>query len=565
MHLYARITKVDEQTGIVYGRAVQETPDRSNEIFDYESSKPNFQKWSEGLAKATDGKSVGNVRAMHGKIAAGKLTELNFNDAEKAIDVAAEIVDPVEREKCIKGVYTGFSIGGQYVGAKWDDPVHKGVKRYTANPTEISLVDLPCVPTAQFTVVKGDGATELRKFESTTDNSEALAKWFDGLSAEDHAELQKMVTERPLIDLISKRMDHAAVESAIQKIARRKDVDPKDGEDKYGDDADAGYADPKNKKYPLKDKGKWDFEKIKAAWSYIHMPKNAAKYDAADLKTIKGRIAAAWKAVKGELPPASEKKAEKLAKRAGAAELANAIWSLMGGQPMEKGLGAVSQFAQLLDALAMLAEGTERESAAEADGSNLPQTMWTALKPLAHAFLAMAEEETNEALHGQLNDDASMALAARTPMEKRGAKHSAATKEHFKAMREHHKAMGEHLDALEAKPDEDDDDDGAQKLAKAADGLQKMTAERDTLAKAVAERDEMLLKAVERIDQQGALIKKLEELPAPSKATIYAVSKAAEAVGKTETEVQPVLKADGTVDDAATAIRKALQNPVRTR
>ena len=180
MQIFARITKVDEATGKVWGRAVMEEVDRSGEIFDYESSKPNFIKWSEAVAKATDGKSVGNLRAMHGKIAAGKLFEITFNDAEKAIDIGTEVVDPVEREKCVKGVYTGFSIGGRYA-KKWDDAVQKGVTRYTADPNEISLVDLPCGPSAQFTVVKSDGAEELRKFETTLDNSEALAKWIDAL------------------------------------------------------------------------------------------------------------------------------------------------------------------------------------------------------------------------------------------------------------------------------------------------------------------------------------------------------------------------------------------------
>lgn len=182
MQIFARITKVDEATGKVYGRAVQEVVDRSGEIFDYATSKPNFEKWSTDIAKATDGKSVGNVRAMHGKVAAGKLTAITFNDAEKAIDVVAEIVDPVEREKALKGVYTGFSIGGRYV-RKWEDDVHKGVERYTAEPSEISIVDLPCVPTAQFTVVKSDGSEELRKFSPDADR---IAKARSDMAARIH-------------------------------------------------------------------------------------------------------------------------------------------------------------------------------------------------------------------------------------------------------------------------------------------------------------------------------------------------------------------------------------------
>jgi hypothetical protein len=534
MQIFARLTKVNEADRTIEGVIASEAVDRSGEVFDYAKSKPNFQKWSEELGKATGGKNIGNVRAMHGNVSAGITKAMHFDDAAKQIVVTAEITDANEWNKVLKGNYTGLSIGGRYA-EKWTDEA-LGKTRYAADPSEYSLVDLPCNPDATFSVVKADGGTELHKFEHTTDH-EALAKWADGLSAAE-------------ADVLSKR------------IAAREDVDPKDGKDKYGA---VKFADPTNKKYPIDTAAH-----IRAAWNYIHMPKNAAKYSADNVKEIKAKIVAAWKdKIDPKGPPEAEKFSaavlQKMAESPEAQVLAKAARALLGETELEKGLYTVAVFAQLLEQLAAIADGTVFETEAEGDDSKLPEQMAAALKPIAAAFLAMANEETNEALHGQLNDDASMALAARTPMEKRGAKHSAATKEHFKAMREHHKAMGEHLDALEAKPDEDDDDDGAQKLAKAADGLQKMTAERDTLAKAVAERDEMLLKAVERIDQQGALIKKLEELPAPSKATIYAVSKAAEAVGKTETEVQPVLKADGTVDDAATAIRKALQNPVRTR
>ena len=52
------------------------------------------------------------------------------------------------------------------------------------------------------------------------------------------------------------------------------------------------YADPKNGKYPINTK-----EKAKAAWAYINMPKNAAKYplNGVTLSEVKGRIVAACK------------------------------------------------------------------------------------------------------------------------------------------------------------------------------------------------------------------------------------------------------------------------------
>jgi|SRR5882724_2563328 len=163
--IFARIYKVDEATRTVYGRAAQEVVDRDNELFDYASSKPEFQKWSAEVFADTQGKSHGNVRSMHGNIAAGKLTEIDFLDNEKAIDVAAKIVDNNEWDKVMEGVHTGFSIGGRYA-RKWSEPINgKMVTRYTAVPSEISIVDRPCIPTAKFfSIHKRDGSIVEKEF-----------------------------------------------------------------------------------------------------------------------------------------------------------------------------------------------------------------------------------------------------------------------------------------------------------------------------------------------------------------------------------------------------------------
>ncbi len=71
------------------------------------------------------------------------------------------------------------------------------------------------------------------------------------------------------------------------KIARRDDVNPEEGEDKYGD---VKFADPVNNKYPIDTP-----EHVRAAWSYINHKDNAAKYGADEVKKIKGRIRAAAK------------------------------------------------------------------------------------------------------------------------------------------------------------------------------------------------------------------------------------------------------------------------------
>src|SRR5579871_5311281 len=120
LNVFAQITKVDVAKREVWGRAAQEVPDHAGEILDYETSKPLFEKWSGEVAKASDGKSLGNVRSMHSNVAAGKVIELTFDDAEKAIDIGTKIVDDNEWEKVLEGVHTGFSIGGKYV-KRWQD------------------------------------------------------------------------------------------------------------------------------------------------------------------------------------------------------------------------------------------------------------------------------------------------------------------------------------------------------------------------------------------------------------------------------------------------------------
>jgi hypothetical protein len=160
MRLFAQIAKVDATKREVWGVATAEIVDKEGEIFDYKTSKPFFEKWSNEISKATDGKSLGNVREMHEPSAVGKLIDITFDDDMKQIRIGSKIVDDIAWTKCMEGVYTGFSIGGAYVKA-WKDGEYV---RFTANPVEISVVDNPCVPSAHFTAVKADGTSEVRKF-----------------------------------------------------------------------------------------------------------------------------------------------------------------------------------------------------------------------------------------------------------------------------------------------------------------------------------------------------------------------------------------------------------------
>lgn len=71
------------------------------------------------------------------------------------------------------------------------------------------------------------------------------------------------------------------------KIDRRDDVQPTEGEHKYGD---VEFADQTNKKYPIDTP-----EHVRAAWSYINHKDNAAKYDSDEVSVIKNRIKKAAK------------------------------------------------------------------------------------------------------------------------------------------------------------------------------------------------------------------------------------------------------------------------------
>jgi len=82
------------------------------------------------------------------------------------------------------------------------------------------------------------------------------------------------------------------------RIHRRPDADPHEGVRKYGRTT---YADPANKKYPIDTPGR-----IKAAWAYIHQPRNAEKYTAAEVRTIKSRIRSTARRRKWSLPDPDE-------------------------------------------------------------------------------------------------------------------------------------------------------------------------------------------------------------------------------------------------------------------
>lgn len=227
MRMFAQLRKVDEAKRLVFGRLAAETVDRSGEIMDYAASKPYFQKWSQEVSDETGGQSLGNLRAMHGKVAAGKFVGIDFNDAEKAVDVCAKVVDDNEWQKVLEGVYTGFSIGGSYVGSPVVQKVDgKDVRRYVAKPNEGSLVDRPCVPSAKFfQIQKADGSAVEAQFKEP--DPEAVT--VNG-SAEQVRELGYLMNEHGL-----------SLGDVIGKLEKSFHAEP-DGDEGKGASAAAGKA-----------------------------------------------------------------------------------------------------------------------------------------------------------------------------------------------------------------------------------------------------------------------------------------------------------------------------------
>jgi type III secretion system FlhB-like substrate exporter len=76
------------------------------------------------------------------------------------------------------------------------------------------------------------------------------------------------------------------------KIDRRDDINPTEGEHKYGDVNGTAirFVDRTNKKYPIDTP-----EQVRAAWNYINHKDNADKYDADEVTVIKERIKKAAK------------------------------------------------------------------------------------------------------------------------------------------------------------------------------------------------------------------------------------------------------------------------------
>ncbi len=412
---FTPLVKVDEKSHTVHGLVTKEVPDKDNEICDYDGASKAFDAWSRKFSDSTGAsgqeKSLGNIRVQHSLQVGGKATHIQKDDKDKSIYLTSVPIDDEMWNKIRKGFYTGYSQAGSYEWRKCNEckadmpegnyckSCKKNVtSRYAPSIAEVSYVDNPCLDDARFILVKADGSEEVIK--------------------------------------------------AMEKAGKETPKAPYGEETEY---ADPGYQSDKKKRYPIDTE-----EHIRAAWNYIHKPKNASKYSAEELSHIKGKIEAAWKEkIDPEGPPSAEKMVS--IERAKAIEIAIQKTLEAKGKKLGKGMYALANLAALVEALHCAQIDSEIEQEIEQDtDSVVPQQLGELVEMAAGILVAMAEEETGELKSGSTKIKGKTIMGNELSKAHSLSAHLNTMKECVKAHHEkmqhlhksHHDEMHEHLGKL---------------------------------------------------------------------------------------------------------------------
>ena len=178
-----------------------------------------------------------------------------------------------------------------------------------------------------------------------------------------------------------------------------------------------------------------------------------------------------------------------------ATETAVKVEDATAGDTVKKGLYGVSRFAELLASLGYQAQDANYEAQYEGDNSPLPAQMRAWLASGAEILKAMTEEETSELLASLAPPDPApvvevIALAdtakGADPVEKKGAKFSAATKG---KLAEAHDHIQKAADCMKVSGYDDsakaegavEGEDSVAKVAGLTDEVSKLSTERDAL------------------------------------------------------------------------------------
>ena len=442
LNLFFRLSKVNIEKRLVTGIATAEVVDKSGEICDYETTVPYYKAWSDEFAKATNGGSLGNLRSMHNPVAAGKIIEVNYNDAAKSIEITAKVVDDAEWNKVVENVYTGFSQGGEYID-RWPDEQNPKLMRYTANPSEVSLVDNPCLGVATFEVVKADGSVEIRKLKTAGEPMTKTPELTQGWQAKDGSfHMKKSDAERHNAKVDAEAAAKAAgagADAIIDELNKKLGKEEKDSEETNMDGED------KPKKKPASDaegtddeSGEEDAEKATGAVETAKEPKSEGKGKDDEDKDTTTKLT---------------------------------------GQNLVKNLYDVGRVASIIQDLDWIQDCLEQEAAWEGDNSPQPAKLKECIEQLGAFLKALVEEEVDEITEdGEDGDiDGMLEMAAKLPqdsaraiktiveagkrsvkktarliaaLEKAGARHSKADTENLNQMSEYVATVGEHLDKM---------------------------------------------------------------------------------------------------------------------
>jgi len=444
MRLYAPIAKVDGEQRMVWGYASTEAQDEQGEVVTRDA-----------LAAALDEyMRFANIREMHQMSAVGVATEAAIDD--RGLYLAARISDERAWVKVREGVYKGFSIGGR---VKQRDPANRNVIS-SLSLSEISLVDRPANPEAVFDCWKAEPA-----FGSSILRQEPLQVWACGVPEHAHiakAEATRCIEAQRSPD-INSPIEGARGDAPNANIALSKLADLPAAEARSY--ADPGYQPDRGKRYPLDSEAH-----IRAAWAYIHKPRNAAKYTPDQVDAIKARIVAAWKEkIDRAGPPLAERNPA----------------STASADAVRKGLDDVGLLAGLILQLDWLQEQLALEAAMEGDASPQPARLSAIVAELCVSLNELVAEETAALL--QRDRDPNLAAMAESIVLASGASGPALAAKLHQIRHPRLALLGEQLAKIG--------------LSHSDEALAKALAENEALLKAIGDMAPRLERLAQRVEE----------------------------------------------------------------
>jgi hypothetical protein len=367
---FARLVKVDEARQEVWTVVTAEKPDRDDEVCDYATTVPYYKEMVDEMSKATDGKNIFPLREMHGLTAAGKGISIEFRDDKKEIYMGFKVVDKAAWEKVAEGVYTGVSQGGRYI-KRWKDGDYT---KYTAQPVEVSLVDVPCLPTAHFDYVKADGSVEIRKFVSTQKEQNNMTKLEKNLAvfirkAEKCSCKCANCTEGKCASCSSETKCEMAAKAVKYLVTVN-------GE----------------KHLPYTDEdGTINHRLLGAAWAALHGGYRGNKYEGPNKEQAKKKLRQLYAQAGLDTPSEKAERIDGMLKTM----LTDAIQARAFGQ-LNKGLYTIARFAQIAEDLKYLWMSLEYEREQEGDESPVTDDLKETFELFLEHILAYTEEQVAE-------------------------------------------------------------------------------------------------------------------------------------------------------------------------